>query len=148
MASKIASKVRCKRPLSRQLLYAAVPTILAFLVVEGIFRLYFLATMKPSLWSYESLTHNPALTSKPWFSPEFLESSLARRDNFSPVGTRLVFPMDFKDRYCSVRDGVRTTVGFDPGGLPAGRRPRKLFFLGGSTTHSAHPPAAPPSPSP
>jgi lysophospholipase L1-like esterase len=140
MASSTGTRAKRKRPLSRQLLYAAIPTILAFLVVEGLFRLYFAVTAKPSLWAVETISQNPALTSKPWFTREFLDSSLARRDHFSPVGTRLVFPMDFQDRYCSVRDGVRTTVGFDPGGLPAGRRPRKLFLLGGSTTYSADTP--------
>src|SRR5262249_15810667 len=56
-------------------------------------------------------------------------------DSYRPVGTHLRIPFDHEDRYFTTRDGFRATVGFDPKGLAPGRRPRKLFVLGGSTTY-------------
>jgi hypothetical protein len=87
---------------------------------------------------------SPAYSSKPWFSREFLASTLAKPPGswHNPKGTRLLLPADYKDRYFTIRDGVRATVGFDADGLPPGRRPRRLFVLGGSTTYCMEVPDA------
>jgi lysophospholipase L1-like esterase len=127
---RIGSGDKGKRPLSRQILYAALPTILVLLSVEGLVRLYF--HVFPDI--PPAVLHNPAYTSKPWFTPEFLASP-GINGFYSPSGTRLVIPIDYKDRHFTVQDGIRATVGFDPAGLPPGRRPRKLYVFGGSTTY-------------
>jgi hypothetical protein len=88
--------------------------------------------------TYQALSSNPAWTSSPWFSREYVAASLAGLERprfYTPKGTRLVLPFDYRDRFVTVRDTVRTTVGFNPHGLPRGRRPRKLSVLGGSTTY-------------
>jgi lysophospholipase L1-like esterase len=131
----VDTKVQRQRSLKRRLCYAAIPTILAFLMVEGLFRLYFLARIDdPVGREYEHLSHCPAYASKPWFSREFVASFSATGQRGFPGGGRLVFPRDQNDQFCTVRNGIRATVGFDPRRLPPGRQPRKLFVLGGSTT--------------
>jgi hypothetical protein len=132
----IGSKVKRRRSLKRTLFYASIPTILAFLFVEGLFRLYFLVCGDELFWEYQRLSHHPAYMSKPWFSREFLASSRSAPGGFyTPKGLRIWVPIDYKDRFITIRDGIRATVGFDPGAMPPNRRPRKLFLIGGSTTY-------------
>jgi lysophospholipase L1-like esterase len=124
-----------QRSLKRKLMYSAIPTILAFVAVEGLFRIYAVVEENVSnRRAYENLLRIPAYASKPWFSAQFVAS----RPNpgfFTPPGTRLVLPKDYMNEMYSLRDGIRSTVGFDPGGLAPGPRPRKLLLLGGSTTY-------------
>jgi hypothetical protein len=126
-----------KRSLKRKLFYAAIPTILAFLIVEGLFRLYSLVEDRAEVGRrYETLSKNPAYKSNPWFTREFVASAMANDTGYyAPRRTRLVFRSDYQDQFFTVRNGIRATVGFDPGGVPPGRRPRKLLLLGGSTTY-------------
>jgi lysophospholipase L1-like esterase len=131
------TKGKRQRSLQRRLCYAAIPTILAFLIIEGLFRVYVLVQDNFAIQKrYEEMSHRPAYASKPWFTHEFVASLTASCPGlYTPRGTRLVLRMDYKDRLFSVRDGFRGTVGFDPRGIPPGRRPRKLFVFGGSTTY-------------
>src|SRR5262245_34677590 len=127
MLAKAETKGKRRRSWKRKLLYAAIPTILAFLAIEGLFRLY--ALVQEAAWNrreYERLSRHPAYMSKPWSAPVWKWRT--------PVGTHLVVPNDVKEEFFTIEDGFRRTVGFNPGGLPPGRRPRKLFVLGGSTT--------------
>jgi lysophospholipase L1-like esterase len=139
VVTRVGTKGERQRSLRRKLFYSAMPTILAFLIVEGLFRIYFLMqTDALNRREYERWLHHPAYASKPWFSGEFAASFMARpkwEEGWSPEGTHLVIPFDYKDRFYTIRDGIRATVGFDPSALPSGRRPRKLFVLGGSTTY-------------
>jgi hypothetical protein len=131
------TRVKRRRSWKRRLVYAAIPTILAFLIIEGLFRLYALVHDDDVLGrKYEELSRRPAYASKPWFSREFVASLLAQCTGFyTPVGTGLVLPRDYQDRLYTIQDGIRGTVGFDPRDLPPGRRPRTLLLLGGSTTY-------------
>jgi lysophospholipase L1-like esterase len=131
-----------QRSLRRKILYAAVPTVLAFLAIEGAFRLYFLMRGEAALAKlYERWSHNPAFTSKAWFSREFAAASLNQPpEGSTPVGTCIKVPGDYKDRFFTVKNGSRVTVGFDRAALPPGRRPRTLFVFGGSTTYCAEVP--------
>jgi hypothetical protein len=107
------------------------------LIVEGMFRVYVVVRDEGAIRrKYAELARRPAYASKAWFSREFVASLEAHTPGFStPRGTRLVLPKDYQDRFFTTRDGCRGTVGFDPAGLPPGRRPRKLFVFGGSTTY-------------
>jgi hypothetical protein len=144
MVTRVETRGKRHRSLTRKLLYSAVPTILAFLIVECVFRVYDLVqTDNAARRIYKELSQHPAYASKPWFTREFVASWSGREMTskcFTPVGTRLKLPTDYKDRFFTERDGIRATVGFDPGGVPPGRRPRKLFLLGGSTTHCGNVP--------
>jgi hypothetical protein len=136
MVTRGNTKGKRTRSLKRRLFYAATPTILAFLMIEGLFRLcLFVQEDAAHKRNFEGRSHNPAYTSKPWFSPEFLASALAQPPpSYIPSGTHLVLPVDYKDTFFTIRDGIRATVGFDSAGLPPGRVARRLFLLGGSTT--------------
>jgi len=119
------------------LFYSAIPTILAFFIIEGLFRLYFLVREDGAVeLTYQRLSKFPGYKSKPWFSREFAAGFRAQPFGFyTPSGTSLVLPIDHKTQFYTMKDGIRATVGFDPRGLPPGRRPRKLFVLGGSTAY-------------
>ncbi len=122
--------------LKRKLLFSAIPMLFTLLLIEGLFRVYDSMQIRPvAVDDYERLLHHPAYTSKPWFSPQFLTSSLAQlKGTYTKKGPHLWLPVDREDPFLNIRDGLRATVGFDCGRLPPGRRPRKLFVLGGSTT--------------
>jgi hypothetical protein len=126
-----------KRSLQRQLAYAAIPTILAFFIIEGLFRLYSVAHNANEVrQEYERLSRDPAFMSKPWFSRQFVAALLAQPPgHYSPRGTHLVLPNDTEDGFYSIREGTRATVGFDRRGPVQGRRSRKLAAVGGSTTY-------------
>jgi lysophospholipase L1-like esterase len=111
-------------------------------MIEGMFRLYIRVGGEISLGHlYELWSQNPAMTSEPWFSREFAAASLAQPpEGCTPTGTSIKIPADYQDRFFTVRDGSRATVGFDRKTLPPGRRPRKLFVFGGSTTYCAEVP--------
>jgi lysophospholipase L1-like esterase len=125
------------RSLHRKLVYAGIPTILALLMTEGLFRVH--ATMRDAgagRRKYQELARSRAYTLKPWFTREFADSAAAMEAGvFTPAGTQLVLPQDYSDRFFTIRDGFRRTVGFDPGSLVPGQRPRRLFVFGGSTTY-------------
>jgi hypothetical protein len=142
-----STKTKRERSLKRRLLYAAIPTVVAFLVVESLFRLYFLVEQDASVRRmYENLSRDPAYKSKSWFSREFVAALSSvppqedRGDFYTPPGYSLVLLKDYQDRFHTIRDGFRTTVGFRPMSLPLGRRPRVLFMMGGSTTFCAEVP--------
>jgi lysophospholipase L1-like esterase len=140
--TRVETMGKRKRSLTRTLFYAALPTILVFLIIEGLFRLYFLVQADALLKAeYEYQLHHPAYASKPWFSRAFVAAALLQPpDCYTPVGTHLRVPLDYKDPFFTIRDGIRATVGLDSEGLPSGRRPRKLLLLGGSTTFCAEVP--------
>jgi hypothetical protein len=117
--------------------YAAIPTIVVFLLIEALFRVCAVIHEGSELERYyERLATRPAYASKPWFCREFIASSLAQEGRFyTPRGTDLLIPKDHKDRFITVQDGIRGTVGFDASRLAPNRRPRKLFVFGGSTTY-------------
>lgn len=147
MASGLSKSKKRQRSLSRKVLYAAIPTMAAFLILEGIFRLYFLVEKHASLErTYERMSHEPAYMSKSWFCREFVAALLVappqddRADFYTPPGYRLVLLKDYKDHFYTIRDGFRATVGFEPARMPAGRRHRKLFMIGGSTAYCAEVP--------
>lgn len=142
MATTVKNRDKRQRSLTRKIVYAAIPTILAFLLIEGAFRLYYMMRGEAALRNlYERWSHNPAFTSKPWFSREFAAAALNQPpDGYTPPGTCIKIPADYKDRFFTVQNGSRATVGFDRAGLPPGRRPRKLFVFGGSTTYCAEVP--------
>jgi hypothetical protein len=142
VVTMVETKSKRQRSLKRKLFYSAIPTILAFLIIEGLFRLYFLVKEDVLVGRiYEELSHNPACASKPWFSREFVASKLVQPPNwYTPPGYSLILASDYKDKFFTIRDGIRATVGFDPQGVPPGRRPRKLVLLGASTTYCAEVP--------
>jgi hypothetical protein len=127
MTARIETRGKRRRSLKRKLAYAAIPTILAFLLIEGLFRIHALVQEGvANRREYERLGHHPAYQSQRWAAPGW--------KGWNPPGTHLVVPKDTTDPFFTIRDGIRRTVGFDAGTLPPGRRPRKLFVLGGSTT--------------
>jgi hypothetical protein len=144
--TQVGTRGKRKRSLKRTLLYAAIPTILAFLIIEGCFRVYELVCPDdPLAREYRQLANNPACASKPWFSQDFVASwSMDRpwhdpdaktpRRFYTPEGTGLRLPHDYQDRFITIRNGMRATTGFDPASLESGRRARKLMVFGGSTT--------------
>jgi hypothetical protein len=130
-------RIKRPRPLHRTLLYAAIPTMLALLIIEGVFRLYALVHDADALRRYhELLVQRRAFASKPWLSREYVASLMSREASFfTPPRTQLVLPKDYQDRFFTIHDGIRRTVGFDPAGVVQSGRPRRLFVLGGSTTY-------------
>ena len=136
MVTRVDVRGKHQRSLRRMLVYSAIPTILAFLIIEGLFRLYFLVQEEALVGKfYEELSHNPACASKPWLSREFVASKLGQPPGwYTPPGYSLILASEYKDKFFTIRDGMRSTVGFDPRGLPPGRKPRKLILLGASTT--------------
>jgi hypothetical protein len=147
VVTKIDTSAKRKRSLRRKLAYSAIPLVLAFLIIEGLFRLYFLVEHDAALRSmYKRLSHDPAYTSKPWFSREFVTALHSvppqddRRDFYTPPGYSVMVPYDYQDRFYTIRNGFRATIGFDPSHLRPGGQSRKLFMLGGSTTFCAEVP--------
>lgn len=126
-----------RRSLKRTLAYAAIPTTLALVTLEGAFRVYALVQDATEVRrQYRSLAQSPAYASKSWFSREFAASTCAMETGYyTPRGTHLVLHKDYMDRLVTVQDGIRGTTGFDPRGLAPGQKPRILFALGGSTTY-------------
>jgi lysophospholipase L1-like esterase len=128
---------RRRRSWKRKLFYAAIPTILAFIMIEGLFRLYALVEQRYSARrEYDRLLRDPAFHSKPWFSPAFLAATITRSRSrfYVPAGTHLKLASDYRDQFFNIRDGIRNTVGFDPSRVPPNQRSRRLFVIGGSTT--------------
>ena len=144
MATHVDALGKRQRSFKRKLLYAAIPTIVALLVVEGLFRLYVAVHDKNAIQRrFEELSRRPAYASKPWFSRDFIASLRAEGTGFyTPSGTRLVFPVDYADQHFTIKDGTRGTKGFDRRALLPGHRQRRLFLFGGSTTYCEEVPDA------
>lgn len=75
---------------------------------------------------------NPAYLDKPWFSREFLLSSLVQPSFYTPDETRLILNMESFDKNITVFGGQRLTTGFEADPVA---EPVKLFLLGASTTY-------------
>src|SRR5262245_12016363 len=96
LATSADMKDKRQRSLKRKLTYAAIPTILAFLIIEGLFRIYMLVHGASEVRRrYEDLAQRTAYASKPWFSRDFVASLMAHTPGFyTPNGTLLVVPKD------------------------------------------------------
>src|SRR5205807_1168562 len=93
----------------------------------------------PTYWACRERLTNPAYTSKPWFTEEFLTVSFRQPGRwFTEPDAALVFPQDCANRYFHVARGVRRTVGYP--WAPGDPIPHKLFLLGGSTTYCSEVP--------
>jgi hypothetical protein len=137
MATDILTQRRRGRSVKKRLCYAAIPTILALLLVEGSFRVY--ALLGTEAWSrnrYETVASRPACASKPWFTREFMASwcRVHLVPRYNPPGTGIVVTSDYSDPFYTIQNGIRATVGFNSKALSPGHRHRRVFLLGGSTT--------------
>jgi lysophospholipase L1-like esterase len=124
------------RQKAKTVLFSLIPLLLLFSAVELAARAY--KSARPPYWNMADRLTNPAYTSKPWFSESFLIAACLNPGGwYTPPGTRVIFPRDYRDDYFTVEGGLRKTTGFPEG---TGRPFRTLFALGGSTTYCAETP--------
>lgn len=122
----------------KKILYTLTAIVLFFILLEGSFRVWNMHE-RPGYWLYRDRLKNEALTSKPWFSKEYLANAFDQDNKWlTPKGKKMILPLDRHNKYSMVTRGVRNTVGWNwtPGDPP----PVKVMLLGGSTTYCSEVP--------
>lgn len=111
--------------------------LLLFLAILEIGARYHIKN-RPVYWTHNDRLYNPAYTSKPWFCEDFLIASFSQPGGWiTPAGTRLVFPIDVTNRYFTVTNNVRRTVGYKS---QSDLEAVDIYLLGGSTTYCSEVP--------
>lgn len=123
--------------LFKTLAFSLVPVLCLLFVAEVSLRLR--ERKRPPYWRHLTRLTDPAYTSKPWFSKQFLTSSFTQPGSwFTPSDTTLILPKDYQDEFFTVVRAERQTTGFQwqLGDPP----PIKLFLLGASNVYCSEVP--------
>ena len=109
---------------------------LVFLSIISAIEIVFRLTETKS-WTHKEfrLTRPEPYADSPYFSKEFIDESFKQPGGwFTPEGTRIVLPNDYKGRYFNVRNHMRVTTGNQTNSK------KNVYVFGGSTVYSSEVP--------
>lgn len=124
--------------MAKRLLFVLAPLAVVLIIVEIAARSY-VAALPYHRGFFRTRGTNPAYTTKPWFSTDFLTSAITQPGgHYTPAGTSLILPRDYQDEYFNIHRGVRRTTGsMWTSDLGA---PVRLVMIGGSTVYCSEVP--------
>ena len=109
---------------------------LVFLSIISIIEVS-LRLIETKSWTHKEfrLTRPEPYANSPYFSEEFINESFKQPGGwFTPEGTRIVLPNDYKGKYFNVKNHMRVTTG-----QQANSR-KNIYIFGGSTVYSSEVP--------